>query len=93
MCEGLDSFAALSVKSYLQHLAQTTQQTVIATIHQPRSAIWEMFDVVSLLSSGRLMYHGPCAGMLPWFEELGYTYVKGGQMTCANHKLHCRQRC
>lgn len=44
---GLDSFAALSVMGHLQHVAQETHQTVIATIHQPRSAIWEMFDSVS----------------------------------------------
>lgn len=46
-CAGLDSFAALSVMGHLQNVAQVTQQTVIATIHQPRSAIWEMFDTVS----------------------------------------------
>jgi hypothetical protein len=46
MCAGLDSFAALSVMGHLQYVAQATHQTVIATIHQPRSAIWEMFDAV-----------------------------------------------
>ncbi len=35
---------------YLQDLASTTRQTVIATIHQPRSAIWGMFDVVRQLT-------------------------------------------
>jgi hypothetical protein len=48
MFTGLDSFAALSVMGHLQHVAQATHQTVIATIHQPRSAIWEMFDMVRL---------------------------------------------
>lgn len=43
---GLDSFAALSVMGHLQDLAINNQQTVLATIHQPRSAIWEMFDTV-----------------------------------------------
>lgn len=81
---GLDSFAALSVMGYLQHFAQATQQTVIVTIHQPRSAIWEMFDTVSLLASGRLMYHGRCAEMVPWFNTLGYQYVRGGWMGLQN---------
>ena len=44
---GLDSFAALNVMGYLQDFARAKQQTVVATIHQPRSAIWEMFDTVS----------------------------------------------
>lgn len=44
---GLDSFAALNVVGHLQRGAHATQQTVIATIHQPRSDIWAMFDSVS----------------------------------------------
>lgn len=32
---------------------------------------------VSLLASGRLMYHGDPAGMIPWFQSIGYTYTKG----------------
>jgi hypothetical protein len=43
---GLDSFAALSVMGYLQDIAASNKQTVIATIHQPRNAIWETFDTV-----------------------------------------------
>lgn len=43
---GLDSFAARSVMGYLQEITTANQQTVIATIHQPRSAIWEMFHTV-----------------------------------------------
>lgn len=52
MLTGLDSFAALSVMGHLQHVAQATHQTVIATIHQPRQAIWEMFDTVRADSGG-----------------------------------------
>jgi len=26
------------------------------------------------------MYHGPCAGMIPWFESLGYSFTKGGSL-------------
>lgn len=69
----------MSVMGYLRGFAEATQQTVIATIHQPRSAIWEMFDTVSLLSSGRLMYHGPCSEMLPWFQSMGFSYNKGSE--------------
>ena len=43
---GLDSFAALNVISYLKQMAVEEQQVVICTIHQPRSAIWTMFDTV-----------------------------------------------
>lgn len=42
---GLDSFAALNVMEHMHDLA-ALGHTVIASIHQPRSAIWEMFDKV-----------------------------------------------
>lgn len=44
---GLDSFAALTVMRYLQKMAHEARHIVIASIHQPRSSIWGMFDVVS----------------------------------------------
>jgi ABC-type multidrug transport system ATPase subunit len=43
---GLDSFAALSVMGYLQRMARAAEHIIISTIHQPRSAIWQMFDQV-----------------------------------------------
>ena len=42
---GLDSFAALNVMEHMSSLANLGH-TVIASIHQPRSAIWDMFDKV-----------------------------------------------
>ena len=45
---GLDSFAALNVMEHMSNLAGLGH-TVIASIHQPRSAIWEMFDKVPCL--------------------------------------------
>lgn len=44
---GLDSFAALSVMGHLKGMAAERRLVVICSIHQPRSAIWEMFDRVS----------------------------------------------
>lgn len=43
---GLDSFAALNVMEHMSNLADLGH-TIIASIHQPRSAIWDMFDKAS----------------------------------------------
>jgi ABC-type multidrug transport system ATPase subunit len=43
---GLDSFAALNVMEHMSNLADLGH-TIIASIHQPRSAIWDMFDKVT----------------------------------------------
>jgi ABC-type uncharacterized transport system fused permease/ATPase subunit len=44
---GLDSSAALSVVSHLQQLAARQQKLVLVCVHQPRAAIWSLFDKVS----------------------------------------------
>jgi ABC-type cobalamin/Fe3+-siderophores transport system ATPase subunit len=62
---GLDSFGALSVMGYLQQMARAHSHTIITTIHQPRSQIFQMFDVSAAQLCG-LHAHGavPCHSML-----------------------------
>lgn len=39
---GLDSFAALIIMEHLSGLA-ASGHTILASVHQPRAAIWDMF--------------------------------------------------
>ncbi|KAF8069576.1 abcG22 [Scenedesmus sp. PABB004] len=73
---GLDSAAALSVVGQLRGLARAGGgRVILAAIHQPRSAIWGLFDSVTLLAQGRLTYHGATAGLAPWLSgQLGRAY-------------------
>ena len=49
--------------------------TVVASIHQPRSAIWDMFHKVTVLSEGYQLYFGRPDRALAWFSDaLGYDY-------------------
>ncbi|KAK9791189.1 hypothetical protein WJX73_005888 [Symbiochloris irregularis] len=52
---GLDSFAALNIMEHMAHLA-IQGHAIIATIHQPRAAIWAMFHKVNVLSEGYQIY-------------------------------------
>eukprot|EP00884_Botryococcus_braunii_P015425 jgi/Botrbrau1/2566/Bobra.0079s0051.1 len=71
---GLDSFAALNVMEHMGELANVGH-TVIASIHQPRSAIWEMFHKVTVLSEGYQLYFGRPEDALYWFgTSLGFAY-------------------
>lgn len=54
---GLDAFQANSVMESMKSLA-SNGRLVISVIHQPRSSIYEMFDRLLLLSSGRVMFLG-----------------------------------
>jgi hypothetical protein len=57
---GLDSVSAAKVVSVLHALAHDTDNptAVIATIHQPSSQIYRIFDRVVLLSGGHSLYEG-----------------------------------
>ena len=48
-------------------------KTVIATIHQPSSQMFFMFDKLLLLANGQLAYFGKSNHVVPFFEGLGYT--------------------
>lgn len=68
---GLDSCSALSVVEHLRDRARDSGLTIVASIHQPRAAVWAAFDRCCLLSGGMLLYAGECGALVPWFESLG----------------------
>lgn len=76
MCDeptsGLDAFAAERVMAALKQLT-SDGHTILTSIHQPRSSIFEMFDDVCLLSEGQTLYHGPAQEALAYFGSLGHT--------------------
>jgi ABC-type multidrug transport system ATPase subunit len=41
-----------SVMRYMMAMAHRGGHTIIASIHQPRAAIWAMFDTVGALRAG-----------------------------------------
>eukprot|EP00871_Galdieria_phlegrea_P002216 jgi/Galph1/2996/GphlegSOOS_G1665.1 len=69
---GLDAFNAQNVMQTLLKLAKNGR-TVITTIHQPRSDIFNMFDMLMLLSEGRVVYFGPAKDAVSYFAQLGYS--------------------
>ena len=66
-----DAFSAFSTVRCLSALA-ASQRTVVITIHQPRSAIWALFDRLLILSGGRALFAGPASAAAGWFALLGY---------------------
>ena len=46
-------------------------RTIIFSIHQPRFSIFKLFDSLTLLASGRLMFHGPAQEALEYFASAG----------------------
>ncbi|KAG8888726.1 hypothetical protein FRB98_006983 [Tulasnella sp. 332] len=76
---GLDAYTAYSILLTLSRLAhrQSGSLTVICTLHQPRSATFPLFDRILLLSKGRVVYSGPQATCLPWFQNVDDAFAPG----------------
>jgi len=70
---GLDSFTATSVIETLKELANSGR-TVISTIHQPNSDIFELFDRLMLLAQGKIIYFNESRLAVDYFGTLGDKY-------------------
>ena len=46
-------------------------RTIIMSIHQPRYSIYRLFDTLTLLVSGKMVYHGPAPNALDYFANIG----------------------
>ena len=57
VCVYVFSAAAFFVITTLRNLARDGR-TIIASIHQPSSEVFELFDNLTLLSGGKLIYFG-----------------------------------
>ncbi|XP_006143313.1 ATP-binding cassette sub-family G member 2 [Tupaia chinensis] len=68
---GLDSSTANAVLLLLKRMSKQGR-TIIFSIHQPRYSIFKLFDSLTLLASGRLMFHGPAQEALGYFSSAGY---------------------
>ncbi|XP_067909359.1 broad substrate specificity ATP-binding cassette transporter ABCG2-like [Heterodontus francisci] len=68
---GLDSNTAKSVLMLLKRLSRCGR-TIIFSIHQPRYFIFKLFDSLTLLANGRMVYHGPAKTALQYFSSIGY---------------------
>ena len=69
---GLDSFTATSVMESLGDLARKDNRTVISTIHQPNSDIFEMFDRLMLLARGKIIYFNKASEAVNYFSGIGF---------------------
>ncbi|TQV92919.1 ABC transporter [Cordyceps javanica] len=68
---GLDATSAYQLVRTLKTLAKKGR-TIITTIHQPRSEIWNLFDNIIILTRGSPVYSGCASECIPWFETQGF---------------------
>ncbi|KAH1215465.1 ABC transporter G family member 11 [Glycine max] len=71
---GLDSAASYYVMSRIAslNLRDGIRRTIVASIHQPSSEIFELFHDLCLLSSGETVYFGPASDANQFFASNGF---------------------
>jgi ABC-type multidrug transport system ATPase subunit len=76
---GLDSYNAAIVMEVCRKLTRSTTDdgrraaSVLMSIHQPSSRLFDMMDSIILLMKGRVLYQGPSGELvLQYFEQRGY---------------------
>lgn len=67
---GLDAFQAHAVAASLRALT-AAGHTVVASVHQPRSTVFALFDDLLLLAEGRVAFHGPARAAVVHFAAVG----------------------
>ncbi|KAL8889078.1 MAG: hypothetical protein Q9215_003577 [Flavoplaca cf. flavocitrina] len=68
---GLDSTASFEVIKYLKKVVQQHRLIVIASIHQPSTATFDLFDKLLLLSAGQTCYFGPVSSVRAHMDVRG----------------------
>lgn len=68
---GLDSFSAVQLCQVLKKVANAGS-SVLFTIHQPASEIFNSFDSLILLNKGKVMYNGPVPNVADYFGDRGH---------------------
>ena len=56
---------------YYVYSLSNAGRVIILAIHQPRYSIFRLFDSLTLLSNGELMYHGSINSTLDFFGKIG----------------------
>ena len=68
---GLDSLSASQVISHIKSLAEGGR-TVVCSIHQPSSKLFQMFDDIYLIKEGQCLYNGPVHDLTNVLGEAGF---------------------
>ncbi|KAJ5747534.1 uncharacterized protein N7511_009230 [Penicillium nucicola] len=77
---GLDASSALDFAKSLRHLADEQRKTIVATLYQAGNAIYDQFDKLLVISSGRTIYYGPRHLARSYFEEMGFVCGRGANI-------------
>lgn len=74
---GLDSFTAFAIMRLIKDQADLGR-TVVCTLHQPSSQIFELIDSLLVMTAGHIIYHNKPSFIEQWFSNLDYEFPRLG---------------
>ena len=74
---GLDASTALKYAQTCRDLCDTEGKVNIVSLYQAGNGIYELFDKVTVLAEGQVIYYGPRSEARPYFEGLGLVHMDG----------------
>jgi len=83
---GLDSFTSAKIIRILKGLAHRDNKCIIATIHQPSTEVFQMFDHCIILADGNTICQGSPKQLIEDCQKIGYPCP--GRINPADHILN-----
>jgi ABC-type multidrug transport system ATPase subunit len=69
---GADEAMTFDLVTSMRIISRIRQTSVVGSILQPSSEVFQLFDRIIVLDGGQIMFQGPRQDALPYFESLGY---------------------
>lgn len=69
---GLDSTLSFEVINYIKSIGRRHNLIIIASIHQPSTSTFKLFDKLCLMSKGKMCYFGDLPAAHCYFDSIGY---------------------
>ncbi|GMF16363.1 unnamed protein product [Phytophthora lilii] len=69
---GLDAATTYDIVNSLKSLTRNFKSNIVVSLLQPPPEVFNLFDDVLILNSGRIMYHGPRDQVQEYFERMSF---------------------
>lgn len=74
---GLDASTALNYAQTCRRLCDSQGKINVISLYQAGNMIYELFDKVTVLAEGQVIYYGPRSEARGYFEDLGLLHMDG----------------
>jgi ATP-binding cassette subfamily G (WHITE) protein 2 (SNQ2) len=77
---GLDANTALTYAKTMRTLTDVSGNTTVVSLYQAGNQIYNLFDKVTVIAEGLIIYYGPRSKAKDYFEDLGFICVDGANI-------------